>query len=89
MEMHFYFGHYYATQAMWRAGGADWRRWYPAILDETGQTSGSAYAKKRHPMLLGRSPDLHGLRHRDGAAHFAGSASSFVDFETVTRVRPI
>jgi hypothetical protein len=33
-ESHYYYGHYYAVQAMWHAGGDRWRRWYPAIRDE-------------------------------------------------------
>jgi squalene cyclase len=28
------YGHYYAVQAMWQAGGKYWSRWYPAIRDE-------------------------------------------------------
>ncbi len=32
-EGHFFYGHYYAVQAMWHAGGAYWTRWYPAIRD--------------------------------------------------------
>ena len=28
------YGHYYAVQAMWQAGGDRWARWYPAIRDE-------------------------------------------------------
>lgn len=31
---YYYYGHYYAVQAMWQAGGAHWREWYPAIRDE-------------------------------------------------------
>ncbi|MFQ5734615.1 MAG: prenyltransferase/squalene oxidase repeat-containing protein [Planctomycetaceae bacterium] len=31
---HYYYGQYYAVQAMWHAGGDDWRAWYPAIRDE-------------------------------------------------------
>lgn len=31
---HFFYGHYYAAQAMWQAGGDRWRSWYPAIRDE-------------------------------------------------------
>ena len=31
---HYFYGHYYAVQAMWQAGGAYWSRWYPAIRDE-------------------------------------------------------
>jgi hypothetical protein len=33
LENHFFYGHYYAVQAMWHAGGDDWRNWYPAIRD--------------------------------------------------------
>jgi prenyltransferase beta subunit len=32
-ESHFFYGHYYAVQAMWQAGGEHWQRWYPAIRD--------------------------------------------------------
>jgi Prenyltransferase and squalene oxidase repeat len=31
---HYYYGHYYAAQAMWIRGGDDWNAWYPAIRDE-------------------------------------------------------
>src|SRR5262249_52485636 len=31
---HYYYGHYYAAQAMWTAGGAYWAEWYPAIREE-------------------------------------------------------
>ena len=33
-EPHYYYGHYYAVQAMWHAGGDYWRKWYPAIRDQ-------------------------------------------------------
>jgi hypothetical protein len=32
-ESHYFYGHYYAVQAMWHAGGEYWARWYPAIRD--------------------------------------------------------
>lgn len=32
-ESHYFYGHYYAVQAMWHAGGEHWARWYPAIRD--------------------------------------------------------
>jgi hypothetical protein len=32
-ESHYFYGHYYAVQAMWHAGGENWRVWYPAIRD--------------------------------------------------------
>ncbi|MBX6312504.1 MAG: prenyltransferase [Isosphaeraceae bacterium] len=30
----YFYGHYYAVQAMWIRGGEDWLQWYPAIRDE-------------------------------------------------------
>lgn len=33
-ESHYFYGHYYAVQAMWHAGGERWRSWYPAVRDE-------------------------------------------------------
>jgi prenyltransferase beta subunit len=32
-DSHFFYGHYYAVQATWLAGGERWERWYPAIRD--------------------------------------------------------
>jgi len=32
-EGHFYYGHYYAVQAMFMAGGDYWANWYPSIRD--------------------------------------------------------
>lgn len=32
-ESHYFYGHYYAVQAMWHAGGTYWTRWYPAVRD--------------------------------------------------------
>ena len=32
-EMYYEYGHYYAVQTMWHAGGETWNRWYPAIRD--------------------------------------------------------
>jgi hypothetical protein len=34
MEGHFYYGNYYAVQAMFLAGGDWWSRWYPAVRDQ-------------------------------------------------------
>jgi hypothetical protein len=31
---HYMYGHYYAVQAMWHAGGEHWMKWYPSIRDE-------------------------------------------------------
>jgi len=33
-EPHYFYGHYYAVQAMWHAGGKRWENWYQAIRDE-------------------------------------------------------
>ncbi len=33
-DAHFFYGHYYAVQAMWQTGGPRWQRWYPAIRDQ-------------------------------------------------------
>jgi hypothetical protein len=30
---HFFYGQYYAVQAMWQAGGDRWSRWYPLVRD--------------------------------------------------------
>ena len=31
---HYFYGQYYAVQAMWHAGGEYWNKWYPAIRNE-------------------------------------------------------
>jgi squalene cyclase len=33
-EAHYFYGHYYAVQCMYLAGGARWERWWPLIRDE-------------------------------------------------------
>jgi hypothetical protein len=33
-DMHYFYGHYYAVQAMWTAGGDYWTDWFPAIREE-------------------------------------------------------
>jgi hypothetical protein len=33
-EGHYFYGHYYAVQAMFLAGGNYWADWYPAIRDQ-------------------------------------------------------
>ena len=34
VDGYYFYGHYYAAQAMWHAGGDAWLQWYPAIRDE-------------------------------------------------------
>jgi squalene cyclase len=33
-ESYYYYGHYYAVQGMWQAGGKRFAKWYPAIRDD-------------------------------------------------------
>jgi hypothetical protein len=33
-DMFYFYGHYYAAQAMWTAGGDYWAKWFPAIRDQ-------------------------------------------------------
>lgn len=33
-EGHFFYGHYYAVQAMWHSGDERWEKWYPAIREK-------------------------------------------------------
>ncbi len=33
-DFHYLYGHYYAVQAMWTAGGSYWSEWFPWIRDE-------------------------------------------------------
>lgn len=39
-EGHYFYGHYYAVQANFLAGGDYWAKWYPAIRDELCQRQG-------------------------------------------------
>jgi hypothetical protein len=45
-ESYYYYGQYYAVQAMWQVGGEDWSKWYPAIRDELTQWPGEHYQQK-------------------------------------------
>jgi hypothetical protein len=33
-QAHYYYGHYYAVQSMYLAGGAYWQTWWPAVREE-------------------------------------------------------
>jgi hypothetical protein len=52
MSMHYYYGHYYAVQAMWTAGEPYWSQWYPAVRDalltthDRDQTEGSWFDRR-------------------------------------------
>jgi hypothetical protein len=41
MEGHYYYGNYYAVQAMFLAGGDWWANWYPAIRDQLVSRQGT------------------------------------------------
>ncbi len=56
---HYYYGHYYAVQAMFLAGGDYWAKWYPGIRDElianqkpTGEWDGDFSADYATSMAL-------------------------------------
>jgi hypothetical protein len=34
VDGHYWYGHYYAIQAMFLAGGDWWAKWYPAVRDQ-------------------------------------------------------
>jgi hypothetical protein len=42
---HYFYGHYYAVQSMFLAGGEHWKRWFPAIRAELlrSQTNGGTW----------------------------------------------
>jgi squalene cyclase len=62
-QAHYYYGHYYAVQAMYLAGGEYWGRWWPAARDElmarqsesggwTDHYAGGAYATAMSLIVL-------------------------------------
>ena len=62
-EAHFFYGHYYAVQAMYMAGGEYWEEWWPAIRDDlvrrqsnngawTDHSAGSAYGTSMALIIL-------------------------------------
>ena len=60
---HFFYGHYYAVQAMWQADGERWARWYPAIRD--------LLVSRQQPDGSWADPVSHRIRHGDGDDHLA------------------
>ena len=60
---HYYYGHYYAIQAMFIAGGERWEKWWPVVRDEfmskqndsgswSSPATGSAYATAMSLIVL-------------------------------------
>lgn len=48
--IHYYYGQYYAVQAMFLAGGDAWRDWWPAARDElvSSQSGGGSWSDSSH-----------------------------------------
>ena len=57
-QNYYMYGHYYAVQAMWHAGGKYWEAWYPAIRNVL-------LKEQRNDGVLVRH-DQSRVRHRDG-----------------------
>ena len=65
---HFFYGHYYAVQAMWHAGGEDWNKWYPSIRKTLlgmqlagggwSASQGNAYATSMALIILQMPKDM-------------------------------
>lgn len=49
-EMHFFYGQYYAVQAMWQAGGQYWKQWYPSIRDGLLETQNKKSGSWQDPV---------------------------------------
>ena len=62
VEGHYFYGHYYAVQAMFLAGGDYWASWYPG-----DPRSADRPPATHHRRLVRRR--FRRLRHRDGADH--------------------
>jgi hypothetical protein len=45
-RIHYFYGHYYAAQAMWLAGGNHWKTWYPAIRNDLVSKAGSNFRQE-------------------------------------------
>ena len=74
-EGYYFYGHYYAVQAMWQAGGEHWRRWYPAIRDEL-------IARQRDDGSW-LAPRGQRVRHRHGLHRSANPQQLSADFSEV------
>ena len=72
-QAHYYYGHYYAVQAMYLAGGDYWSTWWPAI---------------RHELLSKQAANSGGwLGHYAGGAY--STAMSLIILQMPKRYLPI
>lgn len=49
---YYFYGHYYAAQAMWHTGGSHWQDWYSAVRDELLQYQQSSGVWSRPTQLV-------------------------------------
>ena len=75
-DTHAMYGHYYAVQAMWQAGGEHWQKWYPAVHDMLAEAAAGRRLVERF--------DLPGVRHGDGRDHPADAEQLSADLSAVS-----
>jgi hypothetical protein len=72
-DMHYFYGHYYAAQAMWTAGGSYWQEWFPWIRDQ----------------LVERQRELGNGAWRDGICIHYGTAMACIILQIPNNYLPI
>ncbi len=65
---HYFYGQYYAAQAMWIQGGEAWAEWYPTVRDELLRRQSAAGYWTGHG--LQRIRDRHGADHPSDPQRF-------------------
>ena len=73
VEGNYYYGQYYAVQAMYQSGGRDWSLWYPAIRDQ----------------LLKRQNKATGMWTGDGAGDEYATAMALLILQMPNRYLPV
>jgi hypothetical protein len=72
-DMHYFYGHYYAAQAMWTAGGSYWQEWFPWIRDQ----------------LIARQNENRDGSWRDGICVHYGTAMACIILQIPNNYLPI
>ena len=72
-DMHYFYGHYYASQAMWTAGGSYWQEWFPWIRDQ----------------LIERQREYNNGAWRDGICIHYGTAMACIILQIPNNYLPI